>query len=193
MTYCSRAMNALFETAKEVCEFMVARRWKFCVIDGLAVQRWGEPRTTLDANLTLLTGWGEEEGYVDAILDRFESRVPGGHEFALTRRVVLMRASNGKDVDISLAALPFEAGLIRRAVPVEFAPGLVLPWCTAEDLFVMKAFAARPRDWLDAESIVLRQTELDQGYVLRHLADLCELKEAPDILDRAKRLLREKQ
>jgi hypothetical protein len=42
----SRKMNALFEAAKEVADFMKARRWKFCVIGGLAVQRWGEPRLT---------------------------------------------------------------------------------------------------------------------------------------------------
>lgn len=41
-------MNVLFEAAKEVCEFMAVRKWEFCIIGGLAVQRWGEPRTTLD-------------------------------------------------------------------------------------------------------------------------------------------------
>jgi len=34
-------MNAIFAAAKEVCDFMKKRRWKFCVIGGLAVQRWG--------------------------------------------------------------------------------------------------------------------------------------------------------
>lgn len=185
-------MNALFEAAKEVCEFMAGRRWEFCIIGGLAVQRWGEPRTTLDADMILLTGWGEEERYVTVILDRFASRVPDGHAFALARRVLLIRASNGKDVDIALGALPFEHSMVRRAAPVEFAPGLILPCCTAEDLFIMKAFAARPRDWLDAESIVIRQAHLDNGYILEHLTNLCELKEAPDILERATRLLTEK-
>jgi hypothetical protein len=184
-------MNALFEAANEVCEFMRARRWEFCIIGGLAVQRWGEPRTTLDADMTLLAGWGEEEGYVTAILDRFESRISDGHAFAVSRRVLLIRASNGKDVDIALGALPFEAGMVRHAVPVEYAPGLILPCCTAEDLFIMKAFAARPRDWLDAEGVVARQAHLDTQYILDELGRLCALREAPDILDRAKRLLRE--
>jgi hypothetical protein len=106
--------------------------------------------------------------------------------------VLLVRASNGKDVDIVLSALPFETDMIQRAVRVEFAPGLLLPCCTAEDLFIMKAFAARPRDWLDIESVLVRQTSLDKNYILRHLTDLCVLKEAPDILERTKRLLMEK-
>jgi len=184
-------VNALFEAAREVCEFMAARQWEFCIIGGLAVQRWGEPRTTLDVDITLLTGWGEEEGYVTAILTRFDSRIPDAHAFALSRRVLLIRASNGKDVDIALGALPFEAGMVRHAARVEFAPGLVLPCCTAEDLFILKTFAARQRDWLDAESIAIRQARLDKQYILDQLAVLCELKETPDLLERARRLLTE--
>ncbi|MBI5091270.1 MAG: hypothetical protein HZB26_02375 [Candidatus Hydrogenedentes bacterium] len=187
-------MNALFLAAKEVCEFMTERRWEFCIIGGLAVQRWGEPRTTMDAGITLLSGWGDEENYVTAILDHFQPRIADGRAFALSSRVLLIRASNGKDVDIALGALEFEATMVRRALaaPVEFAPGLVLPCCTAEDLFVMKAFAARPRDWLDAEGIVTRQPVLDKEYILEHLTLLCELKEAPEILERAACLLGEK-
>lgn len=184
-------MNALFEAAKEICEFMAAQRWEYCIIGGLAVQRWGEPRTTLDADITLLAGWGDEERYVTAILEHFESRISDGHAFGVMRRVLLISASNGKDVDISLGALPFEEKMLQRAVSVTFAPGLILPCCTAEDLFIMKAFAGRPRDWLDAESIAFRQAQLDTKYILDHLADLCEMKNAPDILDRAKRVLTE--
>ena len=185
-------MNALFEAAKEVCAFMEENGWRFCIIGGLAMQRWGEPRTTSDVDITLQAGWGEEEHYINAILDHFESRIPDGHAFGLSRRVLLIRASNGKDVDIALGALPFEDSMIQRAAPVEFTPGLSLPCCTAEDLFIMKAFAARPRDWLDAESIVVCQPHLDNEYIVDHLTGLCDLKEAPDSLERAIRLLTEK-
>ncbi len=182
-------MNPLLDAAREICGFMEERGWKYCIIGGLAVQRWGEPRTTLDADFTLLTGWGGEEPYVTALLEKFASRIPGGREFALSRRVLLIHASNGRDVDIALGALPFEEEMVRRATPSEFAPGMALPCCTAEDLFVMKAFAARQRDWLDAESVAARQKSLDTAYILNHLAALCELKEAPEILARAKNIL----
>ena len=184
-------MNALFDAANEVCSFMSARGWEYCIIGGLAVQQWGEPRTTLDADLTLLADWGHEEPYVTALLDHFESRIADAHEFALNRRVLLLRASNGSDVDVALGALPFEGVMVRRAVPTEFAPGMIVPCCTAEDLFIMKAFAGRPRDWLDAESIAARQTGMDKGYILENLSALCELKDAPDIMDRAKGILAE--
>ncbi|MFP4500377.1 MAG: hypothetical protein ACLFTT_05205 [Candidatus Hydrogenedentota bacterium] len=185
-------MNGLFAAAAEVCAFMAPRGWEFCIIGGLAVAQWGEPRTTLDADMTLLTGWGEEEPYVRALLEAFEPRMPGAREFAISRRVLLIRASNGKDVDIALGALPFEEEMVQRAVNIGFGPGVVLPCCMPEDLFVMKAFADRPRDWTDAEGIAVRQKgTLDKAYILRHLAALSALKDSPDILARARRLLEE--
>lgn len=182
-------MNALLEAADEVCTFMSERQWKFCIIGGLAVQQWGEPRTTLDADFTLLTGWGEEDGFVRALLDRFECRLENAFEFAISRRILLIRASNGTDIDIALGALPFEVSMIERAIPRAFSPRFVLPCCTAEDLFIMKVFAGRARDWLDAESIVKRQSRLNANYVLDYIREFSELKEAPEMFSRAKQLL----
>ncbi len=157
-------MNALFVAAKDVADFMATRRWKFCVIGGLAVQRWGEPRLTRDADLTLLTGFGDEERFADALLGRFQGRRPDARAFALLNRVLLLRASNGADV--SFGALAFEVSMLRRATPFAFHAGLVLPTCSAEDLFVMKAFAGRPQDWLDAQGIVVRQGKsLNRAYI----------------------------
>lgn len=182
-------MNGLFEAAREVSEFMIGRGWKFCLIGGLAVQQWGEPRTTLDADFTLITGWGEEEPYVTSLLGRFESRISDAHDFAMTRRILLLKATNGTDVDIALGALPFEETMIERAVAVEFTPGNLLPCCTAEDLFIMKAFAGRPRDWQDAKGIFVRKGTLDAKYILHHLKLLCDLRDDTETFERAKRLI----
>jgi hypothetical protein len=181
-------MNALFVAAKEVADFIQARGWKFCVIGGLAVQRWGEVRTTLDADLTLITGFGDEERFVDALLAKFVPRVPDARERGLQQRVLLIRASNGKAVDISLGAFPFECGMVRRATPFAFADGVVLPTCSADDLFVMKIFAARPKDLHDAGTIAIRQ-RLNRAHILRELRPLCELKEAPELIEEARRIL----
>lgn len=45
-------MNPLFAAALELQRFFAARQWRFCFIGGLAVQRWGEPRLTLDVDCT---------------------------------------------------------------------------------------------------------------------------------------------
>lgn len=186
-------MNALFEAAKEVCDFMASRRWKFCIIGGLAVQRWGEPRLTRDADLTLLTGFGEEESFIDPLLAHFSPRRADAREFALVNRVLLVTAKNGTPVDLSLAALPFEEEVITHTTPFEFAEGFVLPTCSADDLFIMKAFASRPKDWMDTEGIVSRQgAGLDQAYVLSRLQELSEAVYRPEIVVAARRILKGK-
>ncbi len=184
-------MNALFVAAKEVCDFMASKNWKYCLIGGLAVQRWGESRSTQDADLTLLTGFGQEERFARDLLSHFQGRLPNALEFSLTNRVLLIKASNGKDVDISFGALGFEIEMIGRVTVFEFAPGVLLPTCSAEDLFVMKTFASRPQDWIDAKGIAIRQGKaLDQSYIFKHLSPLAALKESPEIVDHARRLLR---
>ncbi len=183
-------MNALFQAAKEVSDFMEAQRWKFCLIGGIAVMRWGEPRTTQDVDLTLLTGFGSEESYIESLLLEFAGRTTTSRELALQNRVLLLTAANGVGVDVALAGFPFEEDILRRATIFEFDEGCRLKTCSAEDLVVAKAFADRPKDWLDIEGILIRQgSALDINSIVRHLCPLCELKEAPEIVVRFRKLV----
>ena len=166
---------------QSVCE---AQRWRFCFIGGLALQHWGEPRETVDVDLTLLTGFGGEQPFIEILLSRFEARIENAAQFALTRRVLLLRAKSGVGLDIALGGLPFEESAVARASVLAFPGDALIRTCSAEDLIVMKAFAARPRDWLDVEGVIIRQTgKLDWNYIRRQLAPLAELKDAPEILD----------
>ena len=54
-------LQAVLEAAEEVQAFCLKQGWRLCFIGGVALQRWGEPRLTQDAGLTLLTGFGNEE------------------------------------------------------------------------------------------------------------------------------------
>lgn len=53
-------MIELIRTAADVQAFCDARRWRFCFVGGPALQRRGEPRETVDVDVTLLTGFGGE-------------------------------------------------------------------------------------------------------------------------------------
>lgn len=81
-------MNDLLAAAAEVQKFCEAEKWKLCLIGGLAVVRWGRPRTTRDVDISLLTEWGDEERYVDRLLQRFSGRVDDPKQFALRARVL---------------------------------------------------------------------------------------------------------
>jgi len=182
-------MNPLFGAALEVQSFMQERGWRFCVIGGLALARWGEPRATQDVDITLFAGFGAEEPYVAELLSRFPARVSEPAEFARKNRVLLLRAANGVPVDLALGGIPFEEQAVRRATPFEFASGVSLVTCSAEDLIVLKCFADREQDWLDVRGILVRQGgRLDWRYLREQLAPLCELKAAPQILHRLEQL-----
>jgi hypothetical protein len=183
-------MNELFSAANEICAFMTGQNWRFCVIGGLAVVRWGEPRFTQDADIALLTGFGGEEQYARTLLEHFQGRLNDTFTFAMRNRVLLLKASNGIHLDVTFAALPFEEDMLDRASLHEFAPRCFLPVCSAEDLFVMKVFASRPKDLIDAESIVSRQDgKLDSTYILKHLTLLSQVKGDSGIMKQARELL----
>jgi hypothetical protein len=184
-------VNPIFAAALEVQAFCRARSWRFCIIGALAVQRWGEPRLTQDVDLTILTGFGSEEPYVDALLGRFEPRRPDARLFALQHRVVLMRSGAGVPIDAALGAMPFEERAVARASAFALQDGAELTTCSAEDLVVFKAFAGRDKDWLDIEGIALRQGgRLDEALIWMELGPLLELKEAPEAADRLRAILR---
>jgi hypothetical protein len=182
--------NPITRAAAELQGFCVAAGWRFCFIGGIAVQRWGEPRLTQDADLTIITGFGGEASFVDALLDSFEGRRPDAREFALRNRVVLIATAEGVPVDISLGAMPFEERAVQRATDYAMAPKVVIRTCSAEDLVVMKAFAGRARDWLDIEGIIDRQAgKLDSELVFAELDPLLDLKEDPESSSRLRALL----
>ena len=183
-------MSPILEAALQIQAFCAARSWRFCFIGGIVIPRWGEPRTTADADLTLLTGFGGEESYVDALLAAFRARTADARKVALERRVVLLEAGNTVPLDISLGALPYEERLVERSSDFAVAPGVVLRTCSAEDLLVLKAFAGRDIDWADIRGIAVRQSgRLDETLVFRELEPLLELKGTPEAATRLRGML----
>ena len=171
-------MNPILETALEVQRFCRSRRWRFCFIGAIAVQRWGEPRLTQDVDLTVISGFGPEAEFVDALLAAYRSRIPDAREFALQRRIVLLEAASGVPIDVSLGGIPFEERVVERSSAWDVGGDEPLATCSAEDLVVLKAFAGREKDWLDIEGVVVRQGDrLKTSLVLRELQPLLELKE----------------
>jgi hypothetical protein len=167
-------MNALYQAALELQHFILSNGWRFCIIGGLAVVRWGDPRATQDVDVSLLTGFGREQEFVDRLLCQFAGRLTDARQFALENRVLLCRAGNGVSLDIALAGFPFEEQVINGASAYAFAPGVELITASAEDLILLKALANRDQDWADIQGIIERQP-LDWQYIERELTALSDL------------------
>ena len=83
-------LSGILKAALDLQHFCEIRNWNFCFIGGLAVQPWGDPRATQDADLSLLTGFGNEEAFVDQLLSEYKPRRENGRKFALEYRVLLL-------------------------------------------------------------------------------------------------------
>lgn len=179
----------LFQAAIRLEQTWHAMGYRFCFIGGIAVQRWGEPRSTIDVDVSLLTGFGDEGHYLDSILETFEPRIQDARRFALLNRVLLIRDQRGTPIDVALAAMPFEERTIERATRFSLNDADGITTCSASDLIVHKAFANRDVDWRDIRSILIRSAnEVDQATVLAELTPLVELKEEPEILEKLRKL-----
>jgi len=184
-------MRSLYIAAAELEAFLIELAWRYCFIGGIALQRWGQPRLTNDIDLTILTGFGNEAVYVDALLSQYEGRILDSREFGLKHRVLLLQTPEGIPIDVALGGIAFEEQAISRATRYGFLPDISLLTCSAEDLIILKAFAARPRDWADVETIIVRQQGcLDWDYTFEQLGPLCELKGTPENVDRLHELRR---
>lgn len=180
-------MNPIFLTAQKVQTVFESEGWQFCFIGGVALQRWAIPRLTNDVDLTLLTGFGNEEQFITKILADFEARIDDAANFALRNRVLLVKDGN-VGIDISLGALEFENLAVSRSSMWEPLPDIYLRTCSAEDLIVFKSFADRLQDWADVENILSVQKDIDWHYVYEQLEPLVEIKETPEILTKLQKL-----
>jgi len=76
-----------------------------------------------------------------------------------------------------------------RSTEWTLAADVVLRTCSAEDLVVLKAFASRPQDWLDVESVAVRQSRLlNWSLVFEELRPLAAVREIPGLLDRLQQI-----
>lgn len=158
---------------------------KFCFIGGIAIQHWGEPRMTNDVDATVAGEFGREKQLATKLLSGMRPRIDDAIQFATVNRVLLMWDSQGVSVDASLAAMPYELGVIERAQNQSIRAGVSIRLCAATDLVILKAFANRQRDWQDIRGVLIRSGHLlDREFIRAELAILAELKEEPEILDK---------
>lgn len=158
----------------------------FCVIDGLAVQTWSEPRFTRDVDATIFVGFGGERQAIERQLTVYSPRIPDAIEFALLNRVLLIEDSQGCPIDLALGAMPYEREMIARSSFETIDPRqAAVRVCGASDLIILKTFAGRPQDWLDIRGTIIRNPrKLDWKLIQSELEILLSLKEELDSLDR---------
>ncbi len=160
-------MERLFESIVALQERLRKAGIPSAVIGGLALSVWGEPRVTRDVDVKVLLRRDEASRLLEAIAADY---VPLSDEPLQTLArlgFLFVKDRWGTRIDLLLSDTEFDAEAIRRARPVELAPGTTVYVCTAEDLLIYKLISTRPRDYEDAVSIIRRQGDaLDDAYVM---------------------------
>ena len=174
----------LVQAAHELLTFLSANGRPACLIGGIVVSRWGEPRATRDVDATVLVAFKEEAAVLSLLLSRFASRDPAPVGRAELGRLALLSASNGVDLDVSFAAVPFELEVLQRASDWQVIPDIALRTCSAEDLVLYKLVAGRLIDLHDVQSVVTRMgARLDVDRVRLWGGRFAEILEKPELLD----------
>jgi hypothetical protein len=153
----------------------------YAVLGGLALQHWGEPRTTQDVDIVVLAPSDQEDDLLQAILQRFQPRMADALSFAKQYRVLLVRTSSDVPVDIALAIPGYEEQALGRSSKVSFVGLAPIRILSAADLIIHKCVAGRPRDVEDVERVLIRQrVNLDLRYIRSWLRDFAAIIEAHD-------------
>ncbi|MDA2934814.1 hypothetical protein MYX82_10800, partial [Acidobacteria bacterium AH-259-D05] len=152
--------------------FLEAKQISYVIIGGLAVQHWGEPRATPDVYVTVLVPADQEKQFLSLVLEHFEPRIPEAETFARESRVLLLSASNGRPIDLSLGIPGYEEEVMARAVTVDWLGQRPLHLISAEDLIIHKCVAGRARDIEDVKTILWRQAgKVEMEYIRKWLGE----------------------
>jgi plasmid stabilization system protein ParE len=178
-------MNKLENALKDVQDFLKNQGIQYMIIGGIGNLVWGEPRLTVDIDITVHIQEVKEQDFIKSIGSRFRILVENPEDFVKKTRVLPIEIIEGVKGDIIFAGLDYEKVAIKRSVEIEISKNNRVRVCTAEDLIIHKAISEREKDWQDIEGILSRRGKLlDKNYILNWLSQFASALDKPGILKR---------
>ena len=175
-------MNALEQAVGRLVRFLEEHRIPYMVIGGIASLVWGEPRSTLDVDASVMV---EESSWPALITDlRRAFRVIPKAPMAFLREthVLPVETPEGVRVDLVWARLPYEHAAIARATAEDVA-GHRVRVCRPEDLIIHKILSERHKDREDVRAIVRHQgLRLHRASLTQTIRSLSKALGRPDLL-----------
>ena len=172
-----------------IAETVEALQIPYMIIGGMANAIWGEPRATLDIDITVWVNEQEIETIPERLSDPFTVLPEDPVDFIRETRVLPMETEAGVRIDCIFGMLPFEKAAIARSVNRSVA-GKPIRFCTAEDLVLYKIISEREQDLRDVKAILRRRSHsLDRTYLDPRIQELADAFERPDIWSNYERWL----
>lgn len=185
-----KSENNLFEKAiQKTIRFLEKERIEYFILGGLAVGIMGEPRFTCDLDLVIFLKTDE----VGLFLQRLKKA-----SFKVDLKRATLTASqfgtfrvfyNKIQIDMIIASTQLEKEALQRKKRITFF-GKKTSFPSPEDLILLKLIPGRPKDLIDAESIIIRnKNKLDTSYLENWAQRICEEAENFRILNQLKKML----
>ena len=176
-------MTNLERALVELAQTLNNNHIPYMIIGGMANAVWGEPRATLDIDVTVWVSEAKTSEVVSLLTGLYQPRISDPAGFINETRILPLHSEVGVAIDVVFGTLPFEKEAIARSVGVPVA-GTPVQFCTPEDLILHKVISDRQRDLEDARSITLRRLKLlDLTYLEPRIRELSDALERPDIWD----------
>ncbi len=164
-------MSAVIETVYEMDDVFGDLGVRYAVGGGLALQRYSNPRVTVDLDLNVAVPFTSASEVVEALEPRgYRPMTPSKSWIPIAG--VRFHRERSPVVDLFFAYDEYHNTIMDNSVWMPFETSgkkrtlLVL---SADDLVVVKMSFNRPKDWTDIESMIYSGTAIDQEYVSSHL------------------------
>jgi len=144
----------------------------YMVIGGQAVLVYGEPRLTRDIDITIGVGPERLADLLNVARSAGWGLLVDKPEEFVERTLVLplLDSESGIRIDLIFSYSPYERQALARVHRVMIG-NVSVSFAAVEDVIIHKMVAGRPRDLEDARGILMKNHELDRGYIHRWLAD----------------------
>jgi len=183
-------MTLVEEAALEFVALLGELQLPYMIIGGVAVGLWGEPRATLDVDLTIWVEPDRLEATVAELASRLALRTAEPTESLRRLRLLPVRATNGVSVDLLFANWPIERQALDRAVWLHIGK-VAVRVAPLDYLLFLKLISDRPKDATDAEVLIRRHRgKMDVSWLEAELSSLAQSMGQPEILQRFQRLMR---
>ena len=143
-----------------------ASKIPYMVIGGQAVLLYGEPRLTRDIDITLGVDTDDFGKVLATVKEISLHPIPDDAEEFAKKTMVLpaIDEKTGVRVDFIFSFTPYETQAIKRSKNIMMA-GQRVHFASREDVIIHKIFASRPQDIDDAKNIIIKNPDIDAGYI----------------------------
>lgn len=148
------------------------RSIEYMIIGGQAVLIYGEPRLTKDIDITIGIAPSRLPFVIDVCTELGLS-VIAEHPDEFVNQTFVLPAEDQKSgfsVKFIFSESAYEKEALARVREVPLREYTV-KYASAEDVIIHKVIASRPRDFEDITSVIRKNTELDNEYIMQWLAE----------------------